>query len=329
MQRVGVDIGGTFTDLVVYDEATKQVSKVKTLTNRREPEEGFLRACHDKGLEKDNVSHFLHATTLVTNLIIQRAGADVGLITTRGFRHVLEVGDGRRADTYSLQWERPRPFAPTHLVVEVDERIDHLGNVVKPIDRASIVEAVHRLLAKGVQSIAVCLFNSYLNGEHERAVERVIRELAAEVYVSLSSEVDPRIREFQRTSTTVINAYAVPRVYGYVERLDRALDVPRGINYMHSGGGIIPSAIAKRFPIMLVESGPAAGVLAGKFLGDKLGIPNIITGDMGGTSYDVCVIRNGVPEIKDTVEVEPTIPLRTDSIDVISIGAGGGSIAWV
>ncbi|MBM4437166.1 MAG: hydantoinase/oxoprolinase family protein, partial [Actinobacteria bacterium] len=327
--RIGVDIGGTFTDLVVYDEATAEIRKTKTLTTPAMPEEGLLAACRERGVDAADVTHFLHATTLVTNLLIQRAGDDVGLVTTKGFRHCLEVGDGRRADTYSLQWERPRPFAPTHLVGEVDERVDAHGRVVRSLDRTDVERALRVLLATGVKSIAVSLLHSYANPVHEHQVAEILRELAPDVYVSLSSEVDPRIREYQRTSTTVLNAYAMPRVHGYVDRLDRALPVRHGINYMHSGGGIVPSTVARRFPVMLVESGPAAGVLAGAFLGQRLGIANIMTADMGGTSYDVCVIRGGVPEIKDTVEVEPTIPLRTECIDVMSIGAGGGSIAWI
>ena len=175
----------------------------------------------------------------------------------------------------------------------------------------------------------MCLFNSYANGEHETEVGGVVAREAPRLYVSLSSQVDPRIREYPRASTTVLNAYSMPRVYGYVERLDRALEVQRGIKYMHSGGGLMSSSVARERPIALVESGPAAGVLACCYLGEKLGIRQIITADMGGTSFDVCMIRDGVPEIKDTTDVEFGIPVRSDSIDVVSIGAGGGSIAWM
>ncbi len=329
VKRVGIDIGGTFTDLVVYDDKKKELSKTKTLTTPQAPEEGFLKACRDHGVEVSQVSHFLHATTLVTNLLIQRGGANVGLVTTKGFRHIIEVGDGRRAETYSLQWERPAPFAPTHLVFEVDERVNAAGEIVTPLDRRAATAVLRTLIDRGVKSIAVSLLHSYANGAHERMLAELIRDLAPDVHVSISSQIDPRIREFQRTSTTVLNAYAMPRVFNYVERLDKALGFEGGLNYMHSGGGIIPSSIARRHPVMLVASGPAAGVLAGTFLGNKLGATNIITADMGGTSFDVCLIRDGKPEIRDTLEVEPTIPLRIDSIDVASIGAGGGSIAWV
>lgn len=329
MKRVGIDIGGTFTDLVVYDEATKQLTKSKVLTTSKAPEEGFLQACKSQDLDWTEISHFLHATTLVTNLLIQRGGADVGLITTKGFRHVIEVGDGRRAETYSLQWERPKPFAPTHLVFEVDERVDASGRITKPLAESKLEHIVAQLLAAEVKSVAVALLHSYANDEHEKRVAAVLRKLAPHIHISLSSVVDPRIREFQRTSTTVLNAYAMPRVVDYMRRLDEAIGGALDLNYMHSGGGIVPSAIVRSQPIILVESGPAAGVLASVYLGKELGIPNIITADMGGTSFDVCVIRNGVPEIHDTVEVEPTVPLRTDCIDVVSVGSGGGSIVWI
>lgn len=329
MKRVGIDIGGTFTDLVIYDTKTKQLTKSKVLTTSKAPEEGFLQACKGQDLKWTDISHFLHATTLVTNLLIQRSGADVGLITTKGFRHVVEVGDGRRAETYSLQWERPKPFAPTHLVFEVDERISASGEIVRELNRDELAPVVRQLLDAGVSSVAVSLLHSYANDAHERMVASVIRKLAPQVHISLSSEIDPRIREFQRTSTTVLNAYAMPRVFDYVERLDRAIGGALDLNYMHSGGGIIPSTVARNHPIMLVKSGPAAGVLASVFVGRALGIRNIITADMGGTSFDVCVIRKGMPEIHDTMEVEPTIPLRTDCIDVVSVGSGGGSIVWI
>ena len=336
MLRVGVDIGGTFTDLMTFDEVSGTVSRTKVPTTPRAPDEGLLRACEDAGVKMDDVSHFVHGTTLVTNLVIERAGAKVGFITTKGFRDVLLLQTGQRSTNFNLQWERNKPLVPRHLIVGVPERIDKDGVVVTPLDEAEVVKGVGYLVEKGVESIAVCLFNSYVNGEHERRIGEIVRREAPNAYVSLSSEVDPRIREYPRASTTVLNAYAMPKVYGYVDRLERALspggaaDLPgKGVKYMHSGGGVIPSSVARERPIALVESGPAAGVLACRYLGERLGIGDIITADMGGTSFDVCMIRGGVPEIKDTTDVEFAIPVRSESIDVVSIGAGGGSVAWV
>jgi N-methylhydantoinase A len=327
MHRVGVDIGGTFTDLVVYDEGSRSLRRMKARTVPSAPEEGLLEACREAGVDLDAISYFMHATTLVTNLVLTRTGSTVGLLTTRGFRDVLEIGRVYRDQLYNLQWEKPRPFAPRHLIEEVSEQIDAEGNVLEPLDERDVEAAIKRLLTAGVEALAVCLFNSYVNGEHERAIGEIAHWIAPELPISLSSEIDPRIREYQRTSTTVLNAYAMPRTRGYIERLDSALRVP--VRYMHSGGGIVPSTEARARPIILVASGPAAGVLASRYIGQKSEIGDLITMDVGGTSCDISVLRSGEPEMVDEVEVEWGIPVRTQAIDVASVGAGGGSIAWV
>ena len=327
MKRVGVDIGGTFTDLVVHDEVTGELTKTKAPTTPHAPEEGLLRACSQINLDMTDVSLFMHGTTLVTNLILTRTGAKVGLITTKGFRDILEIGRSYRKEVYNLQWDKPKPFVPRHLVYEVTERMDSSGTVLVPIDREEVASVVQQLLAKGVEAIAVRLFNSYANAEHERVIGQIILEMAPNLHVCLACEVDPRIREYQATSTAVLSAYSMPRTHGYIERLDKALGI--SVNYMHSGAGIIPSSEVKKFPIALVASGPAAGVLASRFIGQKINMNNLITADVGGTSFDVCVIRDGRPDVNDEVEVEWGIPARTQSIDINSIGAGGGSIAWI
>ena len=327
MLRIGVDIGGTFTDLVAYDEETGEIRKTKSHTVPAAPEQGVLRALEIAEIPKDGISYFMHATTLVTNLILTRSGAKVGLITTRGFRDVLEIGRVFRNEFYNLGWEKPKPFVPRYLVTEVRERIEHGGEVIAPLELEDVSLAVEHLLAAGVETIAVALFNSYANPKHEQLIGQRIQEAAPGLPISLSSDVDPRIREYERFSTTVLNAYAMPKTHGYIDRLEAALELP--IKYMHSGGGIIPSAVARRHPITLVASGPAAGVLAAEFIGGRAGIENLITMDVGGTSCDVCVLRDGEPEVKDSVEVSWGIPARTQAMDVNSIGAGGGSIAWI
>jgi N-methylhydantoinase A len=329
MKRIGIDIGGTFTDIVVFDEESGSVERSKTPTTPHAPEEGFLRALADQRVTIDEVSYFMHATTLVTNLIIERAGAKVGLITTKGFRDVLEIQRSYRKALYDLQWDKPEPFVPRYLRLEVEERVAPDGEVLKAVDPAEARTAVKQLLAEGVDALAVCLFNAYANPVNERAIKAVISELTPDTYLSLSSEVDPRIREYERVSTTVLNSYVMPRVHRYVDRLSRALEQRKDIKYMHSGGGVVPGQIAQRFPIQLAYSGPAAGALAGRFLATALGVRNVCTMDMGGTSCDICLIRNGEPEMKDTIDVEWGIPARTQSIDINSIGAGGGSIIWI
>ena len=326
MKRVGVDIGGTFTDLVVLDEETGDLQRIKTLTTPRSPEDGFLKAVADVKVRLDDVSHFLHGTTLVTNLIIERTGAKLGLITTEGFRDVLEIQRSYRPDLYDLQWDKPKALVPRHLRLTVNERVGPDGAIIEEVDVKQAGEVVRRLLDEGVEAICVCLLNAYANPANEQKVGEVVREVAPSIALSLSSEVDPLIREYERVSTTVLNAYSMPRMHLYMSRLERALNRNEGIKYMHSGGGVIPSAIAERFPIQLLYSGPAAGVLAGRFLASTSGMSNLCTMDMGGTSLDVCLIRDGEPDSRDTIEVEWGIPARTQSIDIHSIGAGGGSI---
>jgi N-methylhydantoinase A len=328
MKRVGVDIGGTFTDLVVFDEVTGALERTKTLTTPHAPEDGFLRAVSEINVLPGEVSHFLHGTTLVTNLIIERTGAKLGLITTKGFRDVLEIQRSYRDDLYNLQWDKPKALVPRRLRLTINERIAADGTVLRGVDPEETRDVVRRLLDEGVEAIAVCLISAYANPINELAVARVIQEMAPRIALSLSSEVDPRIREYERVSTTVLNAYAMPRMHRYMSRLDQALQRNEGIKYMHSGGGVIPSATAERFPVQLLYSGPAAGVLAGRFLAATLDVPNVCTMDMGGTSLDVCLIRDGEPDSRDTIEVEWAIPARTQSIDIHSIGAGGGSIVW-
>ena len=302
------------------------MSEVKTLTTPHSPEDGFLKAVAEVNVALDDVSHFLHGTTLVTNLIIERTGAKLGLITTEGFRDVLEIQRSYRPDLYDLQWDKPKPLVPRHLRLAVAERVGPDGAIVEEVDVKQAREVVRRLLDEGVEAICVCLLNAYANPANEQKIGEVVHELAPNLPLSLSSEVDPRIREYERVSTTALNAYSMPRMHLYMSRLERALNRNEGIKYMHSGGGVIPSAIAERFPIQLLYSGPAAGVLAGRFLASMSRMSNLCTMDMGGTSLDVCLIREGEPDSRDTIEVEWGIPARTQSIDIHSIGAGGGSI---
>ena len=251
------------------------------------------------------------------------------MITTLGFRDVLEIQRSYRDDLYNLQWDKPKALVPRRLRLTIDERVAADGTVLREVDPEETRDVIRRLLDERVEAIAVCLINAYSNPSNELAVARLVQEMAPNVALSLSSEVDARIREYERVSTTTLNAYSMPRMHRYMSRLDAALKRKEGIKYMHSGGGVIPSATAERFPIQLLYSGPAAGVLAGRFLAATLGLQNVCTMDMGGTSLDVCLIRDGEPDSRDTIEVEWAIPARTQSIDIHSIGAGGGSIVRI
>jgi len=329
MKRTGIDIGGTFTDVVIYDEATRTLTRRKALSTPNAPEEGCLAAFREAGLSPAEVSHLIHGTTIVTNLIIERKGAKVGVISTAGFRDVLEIMRATRERPYDLHWKQPAPLVPRHLRVEVTERIDARGNVVVPLDEASVRHAVRSLLNERVDAIAVSLMHSYVNTAHEDRVAAIIAEMAPDVPVSVSSKVCREIREYERASTTVVNAYAMPRVDAYLAKMDPGLPIARGIKYRSSEGGIVPSRWARGLPMTLALSGPAGGVLASLFLGDTIGLRDLITIDMGGTSLDIAVIRKGAAQLTNTLYVQWGIPIRTPAIDVKTIGAGGGSIVWI
>lgn len=329
MKRIGIDIGGTFTDLVLYDEAAHTLTRVKALSTPGEPERGLLRAFELAGVHAEEVSVLIHGTTLVTNLIIERTGARTGLITTKGFRDTLEIMRFDRQHLYDLQWDKPTPLVPRHLRLEVDERIDHTGRIVRPLKPEAVVPVVQALVRQGVEAVAVCLLHAYANPAHEALIAAVIADVAPHLHVAFSSQVNPEIREYERTSTTVLNAYALPKVVQYVDRLDAAFMHSSSVKYVNSGGGLIASRTARQFPVQLVYSGPAAGVQASIALSQQTGLTDLITLDMGGTSCDVCLIRDGMPDMTNEVEVAWQVPIRTQAININSIGAGGGSVVWI
>jgi N-methylhydantoinase A len=329
VKRVGIDIGGTFTDVVVYDETSHRLERHKTLSTPAMPEASCLEAFAQAGLSFDAISHLIHGTTVITNLIIERKGATVGLIITEGFRDILEIMRATRERPYDLHWRQPNPVVPRHRRVEVAERIDARGQVLIPLDETGLAKAVSRLLVLGVEAIAVVFLHAYANPVHEQAAKKIIERVAPHTPVSISTEICREIREYERTSTTVLNSYAIPRIADYICKLETGLPVRHGTKYMSSEGGIIAAAEARRTPIRLCLSGPAGGVLAGIQLGRAVGVGNMITMDMGGTSLDVCVIRDGAPQLTSTIEVEWGIPIRTTATDVKTIGAGGGSVVWI
>lgn len=329
MKRVGIDIGGTFTDLVSFDEDTGKLSRVKVLTRADHPDESFIAALGAGGLGTDGeISLLLHATTLVTNLLIQRRGAKVGLITTRGFRDLLAIQNSVRPNPFNyVYWDKRPALIPRERRLEAAGRMDHLGNVLEPLDESEVEAAALRLKAMGIEGVAICFLHSFVNSAHETQAAEILAAVLPDVPLSLSHEVDPTIREYERTSTTVINSYVQPALHGYVDALEERL--PFDIRFMHSGGGLIPAVTAKALPVLLARSGPAAGVLAGVFLAKQGERRNFITFDVGGTSSDVALIRDGEPEMRNSISVDWNIPARTLSIDVQSVGAGGGSIAWI
>lgn len=329
MKRVGIEIGGTFTDIVVFDEATGQVIRSKTPSTPDAPEEGFIKALELVDVPVSDIRALVHGTTIVTNLILERDGARVALITTRGFRDVLEIMRATRPLPYDLHWKKPTPLIPRELCFEVDERIMADGTIAVPIDRAAVAAVIDTVLAAGVEGIAVSLMHAYQDASHERVVAEIIREKAPHIHVSISSEICREIREYERANTTVANVYAMPRVRRYVSALRERVGRDDLVNYLSSEGGIQDGEAAATRPVTLCVSGPAGGVLGGSFVGELTGDRNLVTVDMGGTSFDVAVIRDGRFDLKNTFEIEWGLPVKTPTIDIKTIGAGGGSIVWI
>ncbi len=328
----GADVGGTFTDIVLYDSKTRRLSINKLLTTPDDPRRAIVEGL---GALKARAESVVHGTTLVTNALIERRGALVGLITTEGYRDVLEIGNELRYDTFDLQLERPAPLVERRLRKTVPERIGADGSVVQPLDEAAARGAATALRKEGVRSIAIAFFNSYRNPFHELRAKQIIAEAHPDLAVCASSEIAPEVREYERFSTAVANAYVAPIALKYLLELERSLGVPLFI--MLSDGGITTARTASEQPIALVESGPAAGAMGAAFLARQAGWDDVIAFDMGGTTAKVSLIHGGLPHRSHELEAARLqrfkkgsgLPLRVSTIELIEIGAGGGSIAGV
>ncbi len=343
MYRVGVDIGGTFTDmLLVGEDGTVVIGK--TLTTPEDPSlavENALRPALENGTVKARErGTLIHGTTLVTNALIERKGAPTALLTTEGFRDAVEIGREHRYELYDLNLDLPKPLVPRHLRFDVPERVAADGSVLKQLDESFVRRLVAELRDKGIKAIGICYLNSFRNSAHERRTAEIIAEIAPEIRASLSSEVVAEIREFQRTSTTLANVYVQERVADYLGQLQQRLDQIGFIGsffVMLSSGGIATRETSARFPVRLLESGPAAGALAAAQAGALSGHRDLLSFDMGGTTAKLCVIEDGQPLKTHEFEVDRVyrfrkgsgLPVRIPVIDMIEIGAGGGSIARV
>jgi len=344
--RIGVDIGGTFTDVALVDEASGAIALAKVPTTPRDFGRGVLDALagalESERVPADRVTLLAHATTVVTNALLQGKGARTALVTTRGMRDLLELRRSARARLYDLFQDPPATLVPRHFRLEDTERVDAQGQVVRALDLADVDAAIAFMRAHRVESIAVCLLYSFLNDSHERAIGERLRAALPGVPVFLSCEVLPEIREFERTSTTAVCAYVGPILASYLERLETALRELRlpPLRVMGSSGGVFTVHEALRMPATAVESGPAAGVIAASLVGRQLGIGNLLSFDMGGTTAKASLIERG--EIKTTAEYEvggdgnvtrwlhgTGHPIRVPVVDVAEVSAGGGSIAWI
>ena len=346
--RLAIDIGGTFTDATLIDEETGEVSIAKVLTTPSDPSEGFMqaaeRALAEGGVEAGEVTFVVHATTVATNAIIEGKIARSGFVTTDGFRDLLEIARQVRPTLYDTQFEKAKPLVPRDRAVVVAERLGPKGEVLRPLEDDSVREAAAILRREEVESVAVCLLHAYVNSEHEQRVGEILAEELPDVPVSLSSEVAPEFREYLRASTTVINAVIRPVVERYLQGIEARLaqaGVQAKLLVMQSSGGIFGSDAAAVRPVFMVESGPAAGVIASAHLGETLGRPDILSFDMGGTTAKVGLIQDGRPSVTKDYNVGghagagiggmslSGYPVRTPVVDLVEIGAGGGSIAWV
>jgi N-methylhydantoinase A len=342
--RLGCDIGGTFTDFVLLDTRTGRFEVHKVLTTPRDPSEAVEAGVLALGQRVpgclQGTEHVIHGTTLVINAIIERTGARTAVLATKGFPDVLEMRREIRYDIYDLHAGFPAPLVLRPWRREVTERVTSDGGVLIPLDAAEVREALRALAAEGVESVAVCLLHSYANAAHEREVARIAAEEQPQLAVSLSSEVLPEIKEYERTSTTVVNAYAKPLTERYLQRLEERLrerGLAGGLFLMLSGGGIMPSATARRFPVRLIESGPVGGVLAAVHLARQGGIEDLVVFDMGGTTAKACFVHDGELPISTEYEVDRVhrfkrgsgTPVGVPTVDLIEIGAGGGSLAAI
>jgi N-methylhydantoinase A len=330
---IGVDVGGTFTDVVVYDEATGALRVAKAPTSPADPTRGLFDALARLAVALPTTGRVVHGTTIGTNAILERKGAAVWMLTTRGFRDTLEIARTNRTLLYDIRARKPAPVVEREHVVEVDERLAFDGRVVRGLAERDVEEALARVRAgaDGPAALVVCFLHSYVNPAHERAVARAATAALPGWFVCTSEDVLPELREYERFSTAALNAYIGPRVGGYLAGLRRAL-VERGyggqVFITTSSGGIMTSEVAARFPVHTVLSGPAGGVAAAVALGRLTGHPNLITYDMGGTSTDVCLVENLEPTLTTEQHIAG-LPNRTPQIEINSIGAGGGSVAWV
>jgi len=348
--RVGIDIGGTFTDGTLVDSITGEVTTSKVLSTPSNPASGFISAVEKLlathgNIDPAEIEHVVHATTVATNAIIEGKTAATAFITTEGFRDMLEIARQIRPSLYDLQFEKPQPLVPRQLCYEVPERLNAQGEVITPLDESVVEQVVEQIAKTGVEAVAVCLLHSYRNPAHEQRIGELLRAKLPNITISLSSDVVPEFREYLRASTTVINSSVAPVVSTYLTSIREKLNssgVTSELLVMQSSGGVYPAEAASDSPVFMVESGPAAGAVAAAALGTSLGSPDVISFDMGGTTAKASLIRNGRPNVTKDYSVGGAAqagtgafggasgyPIRTPVVDLVEIGAGGGSIAWV
>jgi N-methylhydantoinase A len=332
---VAIDIGGTFTDLMAFDEATGKFSQAKSLTTPARLVQGIVDCLKKSGVDCAAIAELIHGSTTAINTLIERKGAKTGLIVTHGTRDVYFIGRGNRPESYNLFFHRHRPLVPRRLTLEIDERALASGEIFEPLQGASVESACRKLAEEGIEAVAVCFLHSYANPEHEREAGEIVRRMLPDAYLSLSHRILREYREFERTSTTVVNAYIGPKVGGYVQSLKASLAEigMRGeLTIMQSNGGVMTPEVASERPVAMMESGPVGGIIASAQVGRALKFPDVISFDMGGTTAKASLVRGGEPTMAPGYYVGGYAsghPVMVPVIDVVEVGAGGGSIAWI
>ena len=341
--RMGVDIGGTFTDFALIDDATGELAIHKQLTTPADPSiavlDGVAMLLKRRGVAPQTVTGVIHGSTLVTNAIIERKGAVTGMLVTKGFRDVLDIAMERRYDLYDLTIRFPPPIVARRRRREIDERLDYAGGVLQPLDRAAVEQAAVELVEQeGIQALAICFLHSFVNAGHEAQAREIVARRYPQLYISTSADVFPYAREYERWNTTAMNAFVQPvtdRYLGNLEEGLKRLGIQGPLHIMTSSGGTVTTATARRYPVRTLESGPAAGVLMSAHHGRTLGLPNVLSYDMGGTTAKGAIVRDGTPHKTYQIEVARIhqfkegsgLPAKVPVIDMIEIGSGGGSIA--
>ncbi|MEM8936551.1 MAG: hydantoinase/oxoprolinase family protein [Pseudomonadota bacterium] len=335
--RLGVDVGGTFTDLLLFDSRTGDSWRAKVPSTPDDPSraviEGTKKICGEANVSPSDIEFFLHGTTVATNAVLQGKGARVGLIVTEGYRQIMQIARSFVPGGLAgwIVWPKPEPMAALEDTVEIGGRLDAAGEEVRPVDDQQIRSVITQLRDSGVEALTVCLMNSYINGEHERRVGKIAAQVCPDIPISLSHEILPEMQEYERTLTTVANSSMRPVVGDYVRNLEtdlRALGMDGRLSLLRSDGGLIAADRSREAPVNLLMSGPAGGVTGALWAADQAGYKNILTLDVGGTSTDVALIENGEPRLTRTTDVG-NLTVRASSLDVKTVGAGGGSIAHV
>jgi len=334
MYTLGIDIGGTFTDLVLFDEEKKTLTTTKVPSTPGDEGQAVLEGLKELKLNLGEIRRIVHGMTVGTNAILQRKGASVALVATKGFRDTIEIGRTRRmvpGSLFNIKFVRPKSLVPRPLRFEIDERMLFDGKVLRPVREEEVREVAEKIRPLNVQAVAVCFLHSYINSENEKRAGELLSKYLPGALISLSSEVIPEYREFERFATTTLNCFILPVMDHYLKTLSENLKkqgYPRELFIMSSNGGILDSGSTRKSPVKTILSGPVGGVNGGLFIAEKAGLKNVITYDMGGTSTDVCLIREGHPSISHETVISG-LPLKLPQVAVNTVGAGGGSIAWV